>query len=144
MTGRFVAAVDQSAGRQTPGSVTFSPDGKTLVVKYAPASFNWDSRNPMIDWSVELWDVPADRPSGGIPCAGGRPVGGLPGARRGLGLTGGGPAGRRDKGRARLPPSRPRKRLGGSHALDGDRVRSTGDVAVPPRQAARRRRKSVM
>ena len=47
--------------------MTFSPDSKTLVVKYLPTDFKeWNSSNPMIDWSVELWDVPAGWPSGEI------------------------------------------------------------------------------
>jgi hypothetical protein len=34
---------------------------RTLVLKYLPADFRgWSSGNPMIEWSVELWDVPAD------------------------------------------------------------------------------------
>jgi WD40 repeat protein len=65
-TGRLVGTIDRSARPHPPGSMTFSPDGKTLVVRYFPAGFSWDSRNPMIDWSVELWDVPADRPGGAI------------------------------------------------------------------------------
>jgi len=66
-TGRLVSTSDCSARGHPPESMTFSPDSKTLVVKYLRADFKgWDSRNPMIDWSVELWDVPAGWPSGGF------------------------------------------------------------------------------
>src|SRR6185312_11473961 len=62
-TGRLVGTIDRSGKPAPPGSVTFSPDGRTLVVKDLPGGFRgWDSRNPMIDWSVELWDVPTRWP----------------------------------------------------------------------------------
>ena len=62
-TGRLVATIDRAARPMPPYSVMFSPDGKTLVLKYLPERFGgWNSSNPMIDWSVELWDVPSGRP----------------------------------------------------------------------------------
>jgi WD40 repeat protein len=66
-TGRLLSTIDRSARRHLPQSMTFSPDSKTLVVKYLPADFKgWSSQNEMIDWSVELWDIPTDWPRGGI------------------------------------------------------------------------------
>lgn len=66
-TGRLLSTIDRSARRHLPQSMTFSPDSKTLVVKYLPADFKgWSSQNPMIDWSVELWDIPTDWPPGEI------------------------------------------------------------------------------
>jgi WD40 repeat protein len=64
-TGKFTGTIDRPARRdpeRTPYTMTFSPDSKTLLVKYLPEDFGgWSSRNPMVDWSVELWDVPAGR-----------------------------------------------------------------------------------
>jgi WD40 repeat protein len=61
-TGEFVGSIDYSARPRPPHSVTFSPDSKTLVVSYLPADFKgWNSSNPMIDWNVELWDIPTGR-----------------------------------------------------------------------------------
>jgi WD40 repeat protein len=61
-TGEFVGSIDYSARPGPPYSVTFSPDSQTLVVSYLPADFKgWSSSNPMINWNVELWDIPAGR-----------------------------------------------------------------------------------
>jgi len=66
VTGRLVGLIDRSARPRTPSEVSFSPDGEVLIVKYLPERFpGWDSRNPMIDWSVDLWEVPTDKPRGG-------------------------------------------------------------------------------
>jgi hypothetical protein len=58
-TGRLIGTIERK-GLGFPGPITFSPDGRTLVVRELP----WDSAqmssdNPTIDWHVELWDVPA-------------------------------------------------------------------------------------
>ncbi len=64
-TGKLTGTIDRPSRRdpdRTPYTMTFSPDSKTLVVKYLPKDFKgWSSRNPMIDWSVELWDLPTSR-----------------------------------------------------------------------------------
>jgi len=66
-TGRLLSTIDRSARRHLPQSMTFSPDSKMLVVKYLPADFKgWTSQNEMIDWLVELWDIPTEWPLGGI------------------------------------------------------------------------------
>lgn len=61
-TGQLIGTIDLSKDHAKRGSevptVGFSPDGKTLVFSYPPVNRSWDSRNPMVDWSVELWDVP--------------------------------------------------------------------------------------
>jgi WD40 repeat protein len=62
VTGAFVGSIDHSARPRPPHSVAFSPDGQTLVVSYLPADFKgWSSSNPMIDWNVEVWDIPTGR-----------------------------------------------------------------------------------
>jgi WD40 repeat protein len=62
-TGRLVGTIDRPAKRHQLGPISFSPDGETLVVRYLPEGFRgWNSQNPMIDWSVELWDVPTGPP----------------------------------------------------------------------------------
>ena len=61
-TGAFVGSIDHSVRPFFPHSVTFSPDSRTLVVSYLPSDFKgWNSSNPMIDWNVELWDIPTGR-----------------------------------------------------------------------------------
>jgi WD40 repeat protein len=61
-TGAFVGSIDHSARPRPPHSVAFSPDGRTLVVSDLPADFKGcSSSNPMIDWTVELWDIPTGR-----------------------------------------------------------------------------------
>jgi hypothetical protein len=67
-TGRLVGAIDCTKKRPTYW-LGFSPDSKTLIVSYHPSNFAWDSRNPMIDWSVELWDVPTGREGGWMAAA---------------------------------------------------------------------------
>jgi WD40 repeat protein len=66
-TGRLLGTIDRSARGRPPHLMTFSPDGKTLVAKYLPVDFKgWNSQNPMINWSVELWDIPAGLLSSGM------------------------------------------------------------------------------
>lgn len=67
-TGRLIGTIDCTKKRPTY-SLGFSPDSKTLIVSYHPSNFAWDSRNPMIDWSVELWDVPNGRDVGWMAAA---------------------------------------------------------------------------
>ncbi len=64
-TGKLTGTIDRPARQdpnRTPYTMTFSPDSKSLLVKYLPKDFKgWSSQNPMIDWSVELWDLPSGR-----------------------------------------------------------------------------------
>ena len=64
-SGQLVGTAHRPAVVRLPGSIAFSPDSKSLVVKDLPVDFSWNSANPMIDWSVELWDVPAGWRIGG-------------------------------------------------------------------------------
>jgi hypothetical protein len=57
-TGRLISTIERR-GAGSPGPITFSPDGQTLVVKELP----WDdaqmtSNSPIADWHVERWAVP--------------------------------------------------------------------------------------
>ena len=62
-TGRFLRALPLRKARAHP-LVEFSSDSRTLVVRdFAPNYVNSTDR-PMNDWSVELWDVPADLDDG--------------------------------------------------------------------------------
>lgn len=63
-TGRHVATIDWSERGNDPALplVEFAPDGKTLILSTSPQTLAWSSEHPMIDWSVELWDVPRDGP----------------------------------------------------------------------------------
>jgi WD40 repeat protein len=58
-TGRFLRALPLRKARANP-LVEFSPDSRTLVVRYfAPTYVNYGHGPVNNDWSVELWDVPA-------------------------------------------------------------------------------------
>ena len=59
--GRLIGTITRPIKGHPLGLLTFSPDSKMLVVKDHPPNFSWDSRNPMVDWSVELWDLPDGR-----------------------------------------------------------------------------------
>jgi WD40 repeat protein len=66
-TGRLIGTIERAIAGP-PGPITFSPDGRTLVVK----EFPWDSAavnsdSPIGDWHVELWAVPAGWWSGRLP-----------------------------------------------------------------------------
>ena len=59
VTGRFLRALPLRKARAHP-LVEFSPDSRTLVVRYfAPTHVNYGDGPVNNDWSVELWDVPA-------------------------------------------------------------------------------------
>jgi hypothetical protein len=65
-TGRLIGTIERPI-TGFPGPITFSPEGRTLVVKEIP----WDaaqvsSASPIRDWHVELWGVPAGWWSGGL------------------------------------------------------------------------------
>jgi WD40 repeat protein len=68
-TSRFLRALPLRKARANP-LVEFSPDSRTLVVRYfAPTHVNYGYGPVNNDWSVELWDVPdglADGWSSGI------------------------------------------------------------------------------
>ena len=58
-TGRFLRAFPLRKARAHP-LVEFSPDSRTLVVRYfAPTHVNYGYGPVNNDWSIELWDVPA-------------------------------------------------------------------------------------
>jgi hypothetical protein len=84
-TGRLAATIDWSARGRGPDSMTFSPDSKTLVVKYFPADFKGrSSRNEddrLVGRAVGCSSRLAEQWN---PLADARPDGGFRGARRSL------------------------------------------------------------
>jgi WD40 repeat protein len=64
-TGRFLWAFPMRKAGPHP-LVQFSPDSRTLVVRYfAPGHVNYGHGPVNNDWSIELWDVPAGLADGG-------------------------------------------------------------------------------
>ena len=66
-TGRLIGTIERT-GAGFPGPITFSPDGRTLVVKEIPwDGAQMDSNSPILVWHVVLWAVPAGWWSGQLP-----------------------------------------------------------------------------